>query len=93
MTKEKWTEGDIPTTGSPRTADPNWPTSCSRTSCSGAWPRRERRPRRSPPVNASYDFDDLPTFLDARYEGDTVLITETDFYDLFLAASTGVEPK
>ena len=33
-------------------------------------------------VNASYDFDDLPTFLDARYEGDTVLITETDFYDL-----------
>ena len=36
-------------------------------------------------VNASYDFDDLPTFLDARYEGDTVLITETDFYDLGMA--------
>ena len=36
-------------------------------------------------VNASYDFNDLPTFLDARYEGDTVLITETDFYDLAMA--------
>ena len=36
-------------------------------------------------VNASYDFDDLPTFLDARDEGDTVLITETDFYDLGMA--------
>ena len=34
---------------------------------------------------ASYDFNDLPTFLDARYEGDTVLITETDFYDLGMA--------
>ena len=34
---------------------------------------------------ALYDFDDLPTFLDARYEGDTVLITETDFYDLGMA--------
>ena len=36
-------------------------------------------------VNASYDFNDLSTFLDARYEGDTVLITETDFYDLAMA--------
>ena len=35
--------------------------------------------------DASYDFNDLPTFLDARYEGDTVLITETDFYDLAMA--------
>ena len=33
-------------------------------------------------VRASYDFDDLPTFLDARYEGDTVLVTEADFYEL-----------
>ena len=36
-------------------------------------------------AGAMYDFDDLPTFLDARYEGDTVLITETDFYDLGMA--------
>ena len=36
-------------------------------------------------VVASYDFDDLPTFLDARYEGDTVLVTELDFYELGMA--------
>lgn len=36
-------------------------------------------------VRASYDFDDLPTFLDARYEGDTVLVTELDFYQLGMA--------
>lgn len=36
-------------------------------------------------VRASYDFDDLPTFLDARYEGDTVLVTEVDFYELGMA--------
>ena len=34
---------------------------------------------------AMYDFNDLATFLDTRYEGDTVLITETDFYDLAMA--------
>jgi adenosine deaminase len=36
-------------------------------------------------VVASYDFDDLPTFLDARYEGDTVLVTERDFFELAMA--------
>ena len=36
-------------------------------------------------VQASYDFDDLPSFLAARYEGDTVLVTEADFYDLGMA--------
>ena len=36
-------------------------------------------------VEASYEFDDLPTFLDARYEGDTVLVTELDFYELGMA--------
>ncbi len=39
---------------------------------------------------AVYDFNDLSTFLDARYEGDTVLITETDFYDLGMAYFTTV---
>ena len=33
-------------------------------------------------VIAGYDFDDLSTFLVARYEGDRVLVTEQDFYDL-----------
>ena len=33
-------------------------------------------------VIASYDFDDLPSFLAARYEGDAVLVTERDFYEL-----------
>ena len=32
-------------------------------------------------VVASYDFHDLVSFLDARYEGDGVLITEHDFYE------------
>ena len=36
-------------------------------------------------VIAAYDFDDLSTFLAARYEGDRVLITEQDFYDLTMA--------
>ena len=36
-------------------------------------------------VVVSYDFDDLPTFLAARYEGDTVLMTELDFYELGMA--------
>ncbi|MGI9594871.1 MAG: adenosine deaminase family protein, partial [Acidimicrobiales bacterium] len=33
-------------------------------------------------VEASYDFDDLSTFLEARYDGDKVLVTELDFYQL-----------
>lgn len=33
----------------------------------------------------SYDFSDLSSFLVARYEGDTVLVTEQDFYDLGMA--------
>lgn len=36
-------------------------------------------------VVASYDFHDLPTFLAARYEGDGVLTTEQDFYDLAMS--------
>ena len=36
-------------------------------------------------VIAAYDFDDLSTFLAARYEGDRVLVTEQDFYDLTMA--------
>tara|TARA_B100000678_G_scaffold82290_1_gene68448 strand:+ start:255 stop:1304 length:1050 start_codon:yes stop_codon:yes gene_type:complete len=36
-------------------------------------------------VIASYDFDDLSSFLAARYEGDTVLVTERDFYELGMA--------
>lgn len=36
-------------------------------------------------VVASYDFDDLTSFLAARYEGDTVLVTERDFYELGMA--------
>ena len=36
-------------------------------------------------VIAAYDFDDLSTFLAARYEGDRVLVTEQDFYDLTTA--------
>ena len=36
-------------------------------------------------VIASYDFDDLSTFLASRYEGDGVLITERDFYELGMA--------
>jgi adenine deaminase len=36
-------------------------------------------------VVASYDFHDLSSFLDARYEGDGVLITERDFYELAMS--------
>jgi adenine deaminase len=36
-------------------------------------------------VVASYDFHDLASFLDARYEGDSVLITERDFYELAMS--------
>ena len=36
-------------------------------------------------VIASYDFDDLPSFLAARYEGDAVLVTERDFYELAMS--------
>jgi adenosine deaminase len=36
-------------------------------------------------MRAAYDFDDLPSFLAARYEGDSVLLTEDDFYDLGMA--------
>lgn len=36
-------------------------------------------------VIAAYDFDDLTSFLNARYEGDGVLITERDFYELAMS--------
>jgi adenosine deaminase len=36
-------------------------------------------------MRAAYTFDDLPSFLAARYEGDSVLLTEDDFYDLAMA--------
>jgi adenosine deaminase len=36
-------------------------------------------------MRAAYAFDDLPSFLAARYEGDSVLLTERDFYDLAMA--------
>jgi adenosine deaminase len=36
-------------------------------------------------MRAAYSFDDLPSFLAARYEGDSVLLTERDFYDLAMA--------
>jgi adenine deaminase len=36
-------------------------------------------------MRAAYAFDDLPSFLAARYEGDSVLLTEKDFYDLAMA--------
>ena len=36
-------------------------------------------------VIASYDFNDLPSFLAARYEGDAVLVTERDFYELAMS--------
>jgi adenosine deaminase len=39
-------------------------------------------------VIAGYDFDDLSTFLVARYEGDRVLVTEQDFHDLTMAYFT-----
>ena len=38
-------------------------------------------------VIASYDFNDLPSFLAARYEGDAVLVTERDFYELAMSYS------
>jgi adenosine deaminase len=39
-------------------------------------------------VIVGYDFDDLSSFLVARYEGDRVLVTEHDFYDLTMAYFT-----
>jgi adenosine deaminase len=36
-------------------------------------------------MRAAYAFDDLPSFLAARYEGDGVLLAEDDFYDLAMA--------
>ncbi|MDE0051773.1 MAG: adenosine deaminase [Rhodospirillales bacterium] len=36
-------------------------------------------------MRAAYDFDDLPSFLKAYYEGMSVLVTEQDFYDLTTA--------
>jgi adenosine deaminase len=36
-------------------------------------------------MRAAYDFDDLPSFLAVRYEGDSVLLTDLDFYDLAMA--------
>ena len=39
-------------------------------------------------MRAGYDFDDLPSFLKAYYEGMSVLLTERDFYDLTTAYLT-----
>ncbi len=36
-------------------------------------------------LRASYDFTDLPSFLDIYYSGMAVLLTEQDFYDLTFA--------
>jgi Adenosine deaminase len=36
-------------------------------------------------MRAAYAFNDLPSFLAARYESDSVLLTEHDFYDLAMA--------
>jgi len=36
-------------------------------------------------MRAAYAFDDLASFLVVRYEGDSVLLTEHDFYDLAMA--------
>ena len=36
-------------------------------------------------MRAAYDFDDLPSFLKAYYEGMSVLVTEQDFFDLTMA--------
>ncbi|MFT6557045.1 MAG: adenosine deaminase [Sneathiella sp.] len=36
-------------------------------------------------MRAAYGFDDLPSFLKVYYEGMSVLLTQTDFYDLTLA--------
>jgi adenine deaminase len=36
-------------------------------------------------MRAGYRFDDLPSFLAVRYEGDSVLLTDHDFYDLAIA--------
>jgi adenosine deaminase len=36
-------------------------------------------------VRAAYAFNDLSSFLAVRYEGDSVLLTEQDFYDLAMA--------
>jgi adenine deaminase len=36
-------------------------------------------------MRAAYGFDDLRSFLAVRYEGDSVLLTEQDFYDLATA--------
>ncbi len=39
-------------------------------------------------MRAAYDFDDLPSFLEAYYEGMSVLVTERDFHDLATAYLT-----
>ena len=39
-------------------------------------------------MRASYDFDDLPSFLKMYYEGMSVLVTEQDFCDLATAYLT-----
>ena len=41
-------------------------------------------------MRAAYDFDDLPSFLAQYYEGMSVLINESDFYDLAMAYFTRV---
>lgn len=44
-------------------------------------------------VRKSYDFDDLPSFLDAYYDGMNVLRTSQDFYDLAMAYFRRVAPE
>ncbi len=44
-------------------------------------------------VRASYDFDDLPSFLTAYYDGMNVLRTPEDFYDLAMAYFRKVAPQ
>lgn len=44
-------------------------------------------------VRASYGFDDLPSFLDAYYDGMNVLLTSDDFYDLAMAYFRKVAPQ
>lgn len=44
-------------------------------------------------VRSSYAFDDLPSFLDAYYEGMGVLQTSEDFYDLAMAYFRKAAPQ
>ena len=44
-------------------------------------------------VRKSYDFDDLPSFLDAYYDGMNVLRTAQDFHDLAMAYFRRIAPE